>query len=75
MDLEGIKLSETSQIEKDKYSVITYMWNPWILIGRTDAETEAPILMQRADSLENTLMLEEIEGRKRREQRMRWLDD
>ena len=33
-------------------------------------------LMQRADSFEKTLMLEKIEGQKRRErQRMRWLDD
>ena len=32
-------------------------------------------LMQRADSLEKTLMLGKIEGRRRREQqRMRWLD-
>ena len=32
-------------------------------------------LMQRANSLEKTLMLGEIEGRKRRgQQRMRWLD-
>ena len=32
-------------------------------------------LMQRADSLEKTLMLGKIEGRKRRgQQRMRWLD-
>ena len=32
-------------------------------------------LMQRADSLENTLMLAKIEGRRRRgQQRMRWLD-
>ena len=32
-------------------------------------------LMQRADSLEKTLTLEKIEGRKRRvQQRMRWLD-
>ena len=30
--------------------------------------------MQRADSLEKTLMLGETEGR-RREQRMKWLDD
>ena len=33
-------------------------------------------LMQRADSLENTLMLEKIEGRRRKgQQRMRWLND
>ena len=32
-------------------------------------------LMQRANSLENTLMLGKIEGRRRRgQQRMRWLD-
>ena len=33
-------------------------------------------LMQRASSLEKTLMLGKIEGRRRRgQQRMRWLDD
>ena len=33
-------------------------------------------LMQRVDSLEKTLMLQKIEGRRRRgRQRMRWLDD
>ena len=32
--------------------------------------------MQRTDSLEKTLMLEKIEGRRRRgQQRVRWLDD
>ena len=32
-------------------------------------------LMQRANSLESTLILEKVEGRKRRgPQRMRWLD-
>ena len=43
----------------------------WIIIGRTDAEH----LMQRTASLEKTLILGKIEGRRRREQeRMRWLD-
>ena len=50
----------------------------WVFIGRTDAEAETPVfghLMQRADSLEKTLMLGGIEGRRRRRrQRMRWLD-
>ena len=50
----------------------------WIFIGRTDAKAETPIfghLMQRTDSLEKTPMLGSIEGRrKRRWQRMRWLD-
>ena len=49
----------------------------WIFIGRTDTEAETPILhlMRRADSLEKTLMLGKIGGRRRRgRQRMRWLD-
>ena len=46
-----------------------------IFIRRTDAEAEAPILMWRANSLENTLMLGKIKGRRRKgQQRMRWLD-
>ena len=31
-------------------------------------------LMRRTDSLEKTLMLGKIEGRRRERQRMRWLD-
>ena len=31
-------------------------------------------LMRRTDSFEKTLMLGKIEGRRRRRQRMRWLD-
>ena len=50
----------------------------WVFIGRTDVEAETPILgylMQRVDSLEKTLMLGRIGGRRRRgRQRMRWLD-
>ena len=50
----------------------------WIFIGRTDAEAELQYfghLMPRADSLEKTLMLRKIGGgRRRRWQRMRWLD-
>ena len=51
---------------------------PWIFIGRTDAEAEAPILW--LPDVKNWLtkkrpMLGKIEGRrKRRWQRMRWLD-
>ena len=50
-----------------------------MFIGRTDARAETPILdhlMRRLDSLEKTLMLGGIGGRRRRgRQRMRWLDD
>ena len=49
-----------------------------IFIGRTDAEAETSILghlMQRANSLEKTLMLGKIEDRRRRgQQKMRWLN-
>ena len=49
-----------------------------MFIGRTDVEAETPILWPpdgRADSLEKTLMLVKIEGRRGRgRQRMRWLD-
>ena len=50
----------------------------WIFTGRTDAEAEVQCfghLMQRAASLEKTLMLGKIEGRRRsRWQKIRWLD-
>ena len=51
---------------------------PWVFFGRNDAEAETPILchlMRRVDSLEKTLILGGIGGRRRRgRQRMRWLD-
>ena len=51
---------------------------PWIFIGRTDADLKLQHfghLMQRTDSLEKSLMLGKIEGRKRRgQQRIRWLN-
>ena len=48
-----------------------------MFIGRTDAEAETPVLLpplRRVDSLEKTLILGKIEGRRRGRQRMRWLD-
>ena len=51
---------------------------PWVFFGRNDAEAEIQYfghLMRRVDSLEKTLMLGGIGGRRRRgRQRMRWLD-
>ena len=38
---------------------------PWIFIGRTDAET--PVLMWRTDSLEKTLMLERLKQKEKTE--------
>ena len=53
-------------------------YQSWILIRKTYAEAEAPILghlMRKTDSLEKTLMLWKIEGERRRgRQRMRCLD-
>ena len=62
-----------------KIKPVNPKWNqPWIFIGRTDAEAEASVLwplMGRANSLEKTLMLGKIEGRRRRDwQRTKWWD-
>ena len=50
----------------------------WAFIGRTDVNLKLQYfghLMQRTDSLEKTLMLGKIEGRRQRGQRRtRWLD-
>ena len=50
----------------------------WVFIGRTDAEAETPVLWPphaKVDSLEKTLMLGGLGGRRRRgQQKMRWLD-
>ena len=51
---------------------------PWDFFGRNDAKLKLQYfghLMQRVDSLEKTLMLGVIGGRRRRgRRRMRWLD-
>ena len=50
----------------------------WVFFGRTDAKAETPVLWPphvKIDSLEKTLMLGGIGGRRRRgRQRMSWLD-
>ena len=50
----------------------------WVFFGRNDAKAEMQYfghLMRRVDSLEKTLVLGGIGGRRRRgRQRMRWLD-
>ena len=51
---------------------------PWVFIGRTDVEAEAPILWpldMKNRLLGKTLILGKTEsGRRRGQQRMRWLD-
>ena len=60
---------------KESKSVNAKGNQPWIFIERTDAKAEAPILWPPdylgVDSLEKTLMLGKIEGRRRGQQRMR----
>ena len=52
---------------------------PWILLGKPILKLKLQYfhhLMRRANSLEKTLMMGKIEGRRRRgQQRMKWLDD
>ena len=51
---------------------------PWVFFRRNDAKAETPVLWPphvRADSLEKTLMLGGMGGRRKRgRQRLRWLD-
>ena len=74
-------------LEKTLESPLDYKIKPinpkgnqsWIFTGRINAEVETPVLfvhlLRRTDSLEKTLMLGGIGGRRRRgRQRMRWLD-
>ena len=63
-------------LDKKKIKSVNPKGNqPWIFIGKTDAEAKAGHLMGRSNSLEKILMLGMIEGRRRRGwQRIRWLD-
>ena len=51
---------------------------PWDIFGRNDAKAETPVLWPlcaKSDSLEKTLMLGGIRGKRRKgRQKMRWLD-
>ena len=69
-----------SPLDSKKVKPVNHIgYPPWIFIGRTDAEIEAPILCHliwRASSMDKTPLLGKIEGRRRRGwQRMVWLDD
>ena len=92
MDLEIITLSEVSWIEKDNYHMISLIHrirrsnqsilkeiSPGISLEGLMLKLKLQYFghpMRRVDSLEKTLMLGRIGGRRRRgQQRMRWLDD
>ena len=76
-----VVLEKTVMQESPLHSKEIKLVNPkgnqsWIFIGRTDAELQFfGHLTQITDSLEKTLMLGKIEGRRRRgRQKLRWLD-
>ena len=51
---------------------------PWIFLEKPILKLKLQYfhhLMRRANSLEKTLMMEKVEGRRRRQQRIKWLDD
>ena len=70
--LEGLLNSKEVKLVNPKGN------QPWIFIGRTDAEAESPILWSpdaKSQLIEKDLILGKIEGKRRRgQQRMRWLD-
>ena len=73
MDFQTMGLEKTLESPldcKEIQSVHSKGDQSWMFFGRTDAEAEAEAailgrLMQRSDSLEKTLMLGKIEGRRR----------
>ena len=66
----GLQGDPTSQSQRK--SVLNIHWKDWCWSWKLQYFGH---LMQRTESLEKTLMLREIEGRRRRGwQRMRWLD-
>ena len=75
-----LEKSPESPLDRKEIKPINLKGNqPWILTGRTGAKAEAPVFWspwcEQPDSLEKSLVLGKIEGRrKRRHQRMRWLD-
>ena len=70
------KTLESPLDSKEIQPVHSEGYQPWDFFGGNDAEAETPVhLMRRVDSLEKTVMLGGIGGRRRRgRQRMRWLD-
>ena len=66
----GWQGEQTNQPPPKKKSVLNIHWKYWCWSSNTSGH-----LMQWTDSLERTLILGKIEGRKRRgQQRMRWFD-
>ena len=67
------KIFESPMNNKEIKAVNPKGNQPWIFTGRTDAKAEAPTLWPPDNSLAKILMLGKIEGRRRGQQKMRWL--
>ena len=68
------KILESPLDNKEIQSVHPKGDQSWVFIGKTDVEAETPTLWapdEKSYSLEKTLMLGKIEGRRRERQRMR----
>ena len=75
-----LKKAPETPLDSEEIKPVNLKGNqPWILTRRTGAEPETPVfghLTPTPDSLENSLMLGKIKGRRKKgHQRMRWLDD
>ena len=72
------KTLESPLVCKEIQAVHSEGDQPWDFFGRNDAKAETPVLWPphvKSDSLEKTLMLGGIRGKRGRgRQRMRWLD-
>ena len=73
-----LKKTLESALDRKEIQLFHSEDQPWDFYGRTDAKLKLQYfghLMRRVDSVEKTLMLGGIGGRRRRgRQRMRWLD-
>ena len=74
----GIEKTLESPLDCKEIQPVHSKDQPWVFFEKDDAKAETPILghlMRRVDSLEKTLMLGGIRGRRKRgRQRMRWMD-
>ena len=74
-----LEKSFESPLDSKEFTPVNPKGNqPWIFIGRTDAQAEATVLWPpdvKSWLIGKDLMLRKIEGRRRRgQQRIRWLD-
>ena len=67
-------LQESQDVKKLNRKILSLILYSLLTLSSLSTLRAKFYLMRRADSLEKTLMLRKIEGRRRGRQRMRWLD-